>query len=45
MLNFVVALTHEARLFLPVLAYLFPIFWNGVISVYKNNGQSGAAKL
>ncbi len=36
-LNATVALTREVRLFLPVMAYLFPVFWIGIKSLYNTN--------
>lgn len=36
-LNFTVALTREVRLFLPVMAYLFPIFLSGIDLLYNKS--------
>lgn len=36
-MNALVALTREVRLFLPVVAYLFPLLLNGIFSLYNTN--------
>lgn len=36
-LNFTVALTREVRLFLPIMAYLFPIFLSGINLLYNES--------